>query len=310
MATNVRDVGTPPECAKAVPGRSSEGDWCAVWRDRAYSLLRAQFRALGRRLRECAGDPEQPRGVHRLRIATRRTDAALRLFEPLLPPRRTDRLCKRVRKIRRAAGEVRDLDVLVKRLPDAAGPDTDVLPLLAELRSRRAERADRLVDRIRSSGTRRLRKQSRRVLERIRWRADQTPRDADDGLMLLRPVMDEFRSAAEADLTDAAQLHQFRKCAKRLRYAVELLSRAVPGTALQQLHGSLEALQDRLGGINDHAAATAILSEVAAGCPDAHAVAAAEAQLTAEQAAFDTERDRFVEWWRAGGAELLLRQLP
>jgi CHAD domain-containing protein len=247
-----------------------------------------------------------------LRIATRRADAALRLFELLLPPRRTDRLRRRIRKVRRAAGAVRDVDVLIGRLPRDASPGVDVLPLMADLRDRRSSRANELLDRIRGQRIGRIRRQSRKVLERVRWRDAADAQIVNgDGLMFLRPAIDEFRAAAGADLSEIADLHRFRKCAKRLRYSVELLiSGEQEGGGLHPLQTALEGLQDALGGINDHATATTLLGEIAGSRADEHAVAAAGTQLAAERAAFDAERDCFLDWWRRAGAESLLGRLP
>src|SRR5438874_1912100 len=49
--------------------------------------------------------------VHHLRVATRRTAAALRLFRDCLPAKRAKEARKRLKRIRRAAGEARDWDV-------------------------------------------------------------------------------------------------------------------------------------------------------------------------------------------------------
>src|SRR2546423_3589961 len=54
--------------------------------------------------------------VHRLRVATRRAAAALKLYRDRLPQKDARWGKKQLRKIRRAAGEVRDLDVLIARL--------------------------------------------------------------------------------------------------------------------------------------------------------------------------------------------------
>ena len=54
--------------------------------------------------------------MHQLRVATRRAAATVRIFDALLPQRRMRRLNKCLRKIRRAAGTARDLDVLADRL--------------------------------------------------------------------------------------------------------------------------------------------------------------------------------------------------
>src|SRR3954466_9022178 len=54
--------------------------------------------------------------VHRLRVATRRACAALKLYKQLLPEKPARWLKRRLRKIRKAAGDARDLDVLSRRL--------------------------------------------------------------------------------------------------------------------------------------------------------------------------------------------------
>ena len=58
--------------------------------------------------------------VHQLRVATRRSMAAILTFQSLLPVRRTDKLRKMLRRLRKAAGEARDLDVLYERLDKQA----------------------------------------------------------------------------------------------------------------------------------------------------------------------------------------------
>src|SRR5262245_41447558 len=54
--------------------------------------------------------------VHRLRVATRRATSALKLYRECVPPKRYRWLKKRLRSVRRAAGDARDLDVLAGRL--------------------------------------------------------------------------------------------------------------------------------------------------------------------------------------------------
>src|SRR3954452_6464358 len=59
--------------------------------------------------------------VHRLRVATRRAAAALKLYRDWLPQKSARWFKKRLRQIRRAAGEARDLDVLIQKLQHEAG---------------------------------------------------------------------------------------------------------------------------------------------------------------------------------------------
>jgi CHAD domain-containing protein len=76
--------------------------------------------------------------VHQLRVATRRATAALKIFSELLPNKQLSWMKKRLRRIRQAAGDARDLDVLIARLEqriDKAAGDT--LPELVEELSQR-----------------------------------------------------------------------------------------------------------------------------------------------------------------------------
>jgi CHAD domain-containing protein len=54
--------------------------------------------------------------VHALRVWTRRAAAAVTLYEEMMPRRRTAWIRKQLRRIRRAAGEARECDVLIVRL--------------------------------------------------------------------------------------------------------------------------------------------------------------------------------------------------
>src|SRR5579872_6321168 len=82
--------------------------------------LRVVGEALPRAVHEADRDPEH---VHQLRVATRRADAALRIFGCCLPQKAYKRARKRLRRIRRAAGAARDWDVFLIALRErAAGP--------------------------------------------------------------------------------------------------------------------------------------------------------------------------------------------
>ena len=74
--------------------------------------------------------------VHELRVATRRTMAALRLYADMLPRRRTARMETRLKQIRRAADDARDYDVLIQRRSDGHS-DAEAQRFLEKVRSRR-----------------------------------------------------------------------------------------------------------------------------------------------------------------------------
>src|SRR2546421_5497268 len=78
-----------------------------------HRRLEAVIDALGPALQNPTNDPEV---VHRLRVATRRAGAALRIFRSLLPARQYRRARNRLRQLRRAAGAARDWDVFLAQL--------------------------------------------------------------------------------------------------------------------------------------------------------------------------------------------------
>src|SRR4051794_39667523 len=74
--------------------------------------------------------------VHRLRVSTRRAAAALKLYRDSLPKKTTRWIKKRLRQIRRAASEARDLDVLMQRLQRES--DVEAEPIVRFLAGKRA----------------------------------------------------------------------------------------------------------------------------------------------------------------------------
>jgi CHAD domain-containing protein len=62
--------------------------------------------------------------VHELRVRTRRATAALSLYEDLMPRRRFSWMKKQLKRVRRAANDARDCDVLIERLKTGSGSMT------------------------------------------------------------------------------------------------------------------------------------------------------------------------------------------
>ena len=77
----------------------------------------------------------------------------------------------------------------------------------------------------------------------------------------MAPAATAFFAAADGDLSDVKALHSFRIAGKRLRYAMELFAAAFPPAFREELYPLVEELQEKLGEINDHAAAAARLEE-------------------------------------------------
>lgn len=197
--------------------------------------------------------------VHQLRVATRRAVAAMRLFEDFCPHRSTSRLLRDLKRIRRAAGRARDIDVFLTRLANSSGAThQELLSALSQERQtaqqeivdlfERFMESDRLTSRLKAV-TARLRPRGRKAKGWGRKTIAQwAPRR-------LRKAIERFIEKAPNSFTHADELHPLRVEGKRLRYTLELLAAGLPAEDYERIYLSLEELQDRLGLINDHASA-------------------------------------------------------
>jgi CHAD domain-containing protein len=246
-----------------------------------------------------AGADAEP--VHQLRVWARRAATALRLYEEVLPRRRLRWLNKQLRKIRRAAGEARDCDVLIQRLrksPPRHGSKRWLATACAE-----REQAQQAIVAIhtRLGRGRRLARRIDRVVQRLRAGAahrDSTaqPRYADWARQRLRALVQWFFRAVPANRTDGEALHRFRIRSKVRRYAMELLAGAFPVSFRTTLYPAVEAIQDRLGEINDLATTTARLRRKVQKAGDSAEAEPWRHLLAEEEARFDEARRQFWEW--------------
>src|SRR5688572_28787502 len=98
---------------KWVEGVSPDDRTCDV----AVRSLRGRLRAVLHYLPLAADKAQEDvEHVHQLRVWTRRATAALVLYQELLPRRRFAWMKKQLRRVRQAANEARDCDVLLARL--------------------------------------------------------------------------------------------------------------------------------------------------------------------------------------------------
>jgi len=244
--------------------------------------------------------------VHQLRVWTRRSLAAFDAFDNLLPRRRHKRLRKLLKRIRRAAGAARDLDVLSSRVESLAvqEPPGEFDTLQELIRYKRKQSQHPLLevyDRSRSK----LKQHTRNFIRRVRWRCNEPePSFADVAKSVLRARADEFFSAATADLSDNSRLHQMRILGKNLRYSMELFVGAFEEGFRVKLYPVFTEVQDKLGIINDHATARVRFAEW-----DEQGCCRQCAQLALmEQYYADLKAAQFRHWWTRGRADDLRRQ--
>ncbi len=219
-------------------------------------------------------------GVHQARVATRRLRSDLRTFGPLLESEWIATLDGDLRELAGCLGQVRDADVLGRRLrrvladhPDQAGPAAD--RVLAELSGQRQQANDELLQRLDSTWTDQLLDRLVEAAADPRT-APQADDPAEDRLGPLvakrwRQLRRQVRRLDEPPLID--DLHRVRILAKRVRYAAEA---AIPafGAEAKALAKSASRIQDALGELNDAAVAELWLRGLADRCDGPTAFAA------------------------------------
>ena len=273
---------------------------------------------------------ETPEYVHQLRVSTRRAMAAVETFAAFLPQHRAAVMTKKLRKLRRAAGDARDYDVLGERLVQLArqSPEQPWAELLVWVEQQR-ESAQRPIRKMARKLSRwDLAHKAKALAKRVRLReqpAARAPGTNGAGTVGQAPESDmtygafaqkrlgdavnEFFASADQGQSDVGSLHAFRIQGKRLRYAIELLAAGLDPSLRQDVYPQVEALQERLGAVNDHATAFATFERLKQQ-PCSQLVQDHLKQVaTAECEALAGCQAEFAAWWSPARIESLRRQL-
>lgn len=278
--------------------------------------MRGVGRALGDGVREglAAGDggeldAQAAKAVHRLRVASRKADVALRAFRAYCEPKQWRRVRGIVRNVRRLAGEVRDADVHVQLLgPVGAASGEPRVALGARVAAERIarERAQAMMHvrevceagQVRGLGAR-ARRLERGVSSRAPFPVDLVARTTLAGLA------SEAGRFGPEDLIDLAKLHELRLCVKRLRYAMETFGALIDSATRDAAYAALEEAQRRLGDVNDVATLVDRFVRYAKDDPD-HALADLHERLIRVR---DARHAKAATWWRTSGLPAALRAL-
>ena len=266
----------------------------------AAGVLRARLMAVQLCLRGVAAGHVSRDDVHELRVATRRASAAVDIVRTLMPRRCRRWLERSLRRIRRAAGPVRDLDLVAA---------ADLPTSFVEVVGRRRARAGR-----------RLQACARRFRVDL-WR--NTAAEAVDAVAeapsasvirrhvhrRLRSISVRFVKRADRRLRRGRSLHRLRIAGKKLRYALELSAAIVRLPRSDEGEVVLRRIQDRFGTATDDAAVAAFVRHWADDDADRESRRAlVAAQERASKRARKAKR-ACVDWWTSARRERVLRQL-
>jgi CHAD domain-containing protein len=262
--------------------------------------IRLRLAAVVHYLQAAGKKSRREESVHQLRIWTRRTAAALGLFEPLVPRSAGKKMKKRLRKIRAAAGEERDCDVLLQRLQSGeAQPPRAILRGLEKCR--REARAKFAALRKKKLRYGKLAGQCDKLTGALaagkRHSTHTLPPFPAWCRAQLAPLGEQFFERAGSPVTSDAKLHELRIAGKRLRYALELAPAALPVRAHRRLYDALTHLQERLGTVCDHFSAIAQLKEWLSSAKVRKDRQALQSQIGREQRLLERDRRQFLRWW-------------
>lgn len=178
--------------------------------------------------------------VHKLRTTIRRAETFLRVRANSDP----SKLLKGLKRIRRRAGRVRDIDVQLDILKTfGRRNDADVVSVRQSLAKVRTKRAHKLSKSIQSEF-------EGDYAEFMRATVSHDGSGGEAPKIDLHKIADDFMSRLNAQELNASNLHGFRIACKRLRYRAEL---APESEVRDRLIEPLKRIQDAIGLWHDFA---------------------------------------------------------
>lgn len=259
------------------------GEW---WRD--------QVAALHRWGRLVLRDEED--SVHQMRVTVRRLRSVLATYRPLLDTEWSEPLRAELKWLAALLGDVRDAEVLRRRLRRWAaehGPGpTGVDALRAALAERQAQGRARLLPELDGD---RYRELIAGLADGLRW-SEADPRKKALRKRLRRSwrrLVVAADAVGETDDTEERRrrLHEVRKKAKRVRYTAESLG-GVFGKDAERLAKAAKSVQSTLGDLND--ATVMIMTIGLVPEPDD----AVRELFRVEEAAAEDAEERFASVWK------------
>jgi CHAD domain-containing protein len=240
---------------------------------------------------------ETPEHVHQLRVYTRRSLAALSMYSEVLAQNEAKWFRKRLRRIRKVAGEARDLDVFSQRYEKETGRDQAKFLRQVRKRRRKAQRPIvKLNTQLILSG--RFETHADRLLASIAWDGQSAEKPLDQWVQSkLAKVCAKFFDAIPLRPDNLKALHRFRVRGKELRYTMELSATLFPPEFRSSLYPLITQLQNRLGDVNDHAIAQQRLITWSKKAKSQRQADHLLRLISREREQLETSIERFTKWW-------------
>ena len=272
--------------------------------DSARIVLASLLRRVQKQLEFAAKfSDEDIEHVHRLRISTRRTIAAIDVFREFLPAKRRQKIVEQLTEIRNAAGAARDLDVLIESQTKSS--KNRQRKLVKQLRKDRKKAQSPIVMAYQQSRRNKsFWKDCQKLLKALdRINSDDQPCFSKWANQKLAIYVSRFFSQRPTNMSDLRQLHRFRIEAKKFRYVLNVLEPALPSKALKKVKPQFRLLQDELGKINDHAVAISRIRKLKSEGIKIHKRVAKK-----EKSRLDASIRQFTKWWTKESANSIKNQ--
>ncbi len=215
-------------------------------------LLQRQSRALKRHLPSAVKGDDK--AVHRARVASRRLRESVLVLATGLKGSRANKARRKIRRLTRALGMVRELDVALRAVDELGSgneiPRSATDELRAHILTERQRRRDEMLEALDAVDAAKLGRRLASVAaaidaaESLEWRQSLSKRLLKRSKRL-KAVIDEAGQLYAPD-----RLHQVRIAVKKLRYGLELAAES-GAQAAGPLTRTLRRAQDLLGRIQD-----------------------------------------------------------
>jgi CHAD domain-containing protein len=217
-----------------------------------FRLLQQRARALREHLPKAVAGND--RGLHQARVATRRLREALPVLAAGPGRGQAGKARRKIRRLTRALGTVRELDVALAMLDELARaehlPRLAVEEVRAHVLAERDGRREQMGRRLHRVNTDKLDRRLTAVAERLAGSGDEAWRTVLSARLLRRATRLSEAIEQAGQLYAPEHLHVVRLATKKLRYALELAAEAGAAGAAPRVR-VLKRAQELLGGLND-----------------------------------------------------------